>query len=596
MEVVINNMLGVHQAKLALTPGKITVVSGPNASGKTSIATAVGAVLAHDDNPLTASSAQRKAYMRDDTDAGEVTLVDDNGDAVVRWYLASSEMARLAQAGEPMSAAAVGLVDFIRGVTSAKARVELWEGYFLPPAETLIEQIKTQLAAKIDERQIAGVVETIGNAGWDAVEGVYKERARLAKQSWTKITGEKWGEKKAADWRPDEWLSEYDGVSIEDAEGEFNDAQADLQGRYIENAISAADVENAAEAAEELPEKRKRLEAADATFQAAKKAHDAFKEGLDQKRARGRELRNETNAVGAKRPKDRDALACPECGAQVILLKGALVGYDTAAAEAALAAWQEEFDAAEAALVEFTTEFVAEEKNLEPLARAMADAAQARQTAQVEVVTLEQTMARADQGTVETEETQQAVAEGEAAVERKRTKLTKIRERFEAYGQHKSIVEYTLIADILGPKGVRAQAMKQSMDLLDAVLEPIHKIAAWPRVRVDSSYAISIDGRTLLRVCAKSEQLRAQYSLQIGVARVRRDPVIVLDEADILDQRERMRLRKLLETMLSRDEPPAVLVCGTDFDVDEWPDAHRYVLDGMGSLNRVETLPDTGSA
>ena len=75
MNLRIKNMMGIRDAELNIDPGGVLEVVGPNASGKTSIATCAQAVLARDMNPLGLSVAEAKrSYLHEDADEGFVEL------------------------------------------------------------------------------------------------------------------------------------------------------------------------------------------------------------------------------------------------------------------------------------------------------------------------------------------------------------------------------------------------------------------------------------------------------------------------------------------------------------------------------------------
>ena len=142
------------------------------------------------------------------------------------------------------------------------------------------------------------------------------------------------------------------------------------------------------------------------------------------------------------------------------------------------------------------------------------------------------------------------------------------------------MIDYTLIAKILGPKGVRATATERSMKQMDNVLATIATVTRWPRVALDRHYAVSIGNRSFLRVCAEREQLRAQYALQIAIARCKREPVVVLDRVDHLDTDNQPTLFSLLHALCRRPDPPAFLVCGTDLDFRHLnPDGRNHRID-----------------
>ena len=118
------------------------------------------------------------------------------------------------------------------------------------------------------------------------------------------------------------------------------------------------------------------------------------------------------------------------------------------------------------------------------------------------------------------------------------------------------------------------------MESFRGVLRAVARVTGWPAVGLDQHYTVSIGERPMLRLCSESERLRAQWSLQIALARVCKDPVVILDAADHLDQSNMAALRRLLATLCDRAEPLAFLVCGTEIDLDAWnPDGLNYTLE-----------------
>ena len=91
MKIVVTNMMGVWNADIDIRPGCVTLVRGKNMVGKTSLALAVGSVLAQWQNPLHLAATRRSGYLRDESEAGLVTLEDDATE-FVRWDLKSGEM------------------------------------------------------------------------------------------------------------------------------------------------------------------------------------------------------------------------------------------------------------------------------------------------------------------------------------------------------------------------------------------------------------------------------------------------------------------------------------------------------------------------
>ena len=63
MKLHVENTLGIVSAEIELIPGQILEVVGPNASGKTSLATCAQAVLARESNPLGTVGGGRQAVL-----------------------------------------------------------------------------------------------------------------------------------------------------------------------------------------------------------------------------------------------------------------------------------------------------------------------------------------------------------------------------------------------------------------------------------------------------------------------------------------------------------------------------------------------------
>ena len=174
----------------------------------------------------------------------------------------------------------------------------------------------------------------------------------------------------------------------------------------------------------------------------------------------------------------------------------------------------------------------------------------------------------------------EAQAHAERELERAEAHERLVKARFDAREHHENIVAYQTIVDVLGPRGVRAQAVEERMKQFDGVLATIAAVTGWPRVALDRHYAVSIGERKILRLCAESERLRAQWCLQIALVRVLREPVAILDAADHLDVANLTGLAKLLAALCSRPNPPAFLVCGTELDHEVVnPGGLTYVLD-----------------
>lgn len=571
MRVAVTNVLRVQSAELELAPGTITAVTGANRVGKTSLASIVGGALAFDGNPLRAGKGAGGVYLRDDTTQGGITVDDDAGQPVVRWSAATGELSHFAGGMKAVSGAAAGLVGFTETMPP-KARTVLWEEYFLPSPDRLMDMMRTQLEPHLDGKTLESIMSMIAESedestGIAAVAASYSERAKKAKRRWMAITGKNYGVKVAADFLPADWTSELDGKTPKDMATQLEELREDLRNAHVDHALSQGEIQHAKEAAGQLPAARKAAEEAAA---ALKDATDAYDEAATDGRRIKQELKDARLELATherqKPTPETSTLRCPCCEELLVLVDGMLAKFDQESFNKRLGHWQTVGKGLNEQISELTTAFNAEVVKVKPFHKDKLAAEEAARAADVEVAALTQTAADADQEPL-TPEMAQQVRDIEEKIDRALLHHRLVEQRFNAMDQHRNVVQYSLIAQILGPKGVRATAMEKAMSALDQTLATVARVTAWPRITIEGDYSVAIGGRTLLRVCGDSECLRAQYSLQIAVARCLRDQYVVLDRADTLDEEGRRQLWDVLKALLKRPNAPGFLVCGTDLDL-----------------------------
>lgn len=220
------------------------------------------------------------------------------------------------------------------------------------------------------------------------------------------------------------------------------------------------------------------------------------------------------------------------------------------------------------------------EERFKPLHEDVLATKEAKDAARIALETQKRLAGQADGKVARTDEMLERQAATERELERAMKHERLVKERFDAREQHENIVAYQTIVDVLGPRGVRAQSVEEQMRRFDTALGTIARVTGWPRVALDRHYAVSIGERKILRLCAESERLRAQWCLQIALARTLREPVVVLDAADHLDVENMSGLARLLDALCQRPNPPAFVVCGTELDTQVIaPRGRVYKLD-----------------
>ena len=568
MKLHIKEILGIAEAEVELIPGAVVEVIGPNEAGKTSFAVAASAVLAREGNPLALPVAlTRKAYLYGGSKEGLVTLTE--GGATVEWNPAAGTMT--SPVGGPYAKPAsvreaVGLVDFTSR-RDAKERAAVIQSVLLPDPSEVLARLKGALANLLSPSDLAGVLEMVRARGWKPAEGVYVERMRVSKRGWEGVTGQKYGIKVAADWRPGHWRAELDSKTTIEAEADVTTARDALAALNRVDAISEAERQTAVDAKASIPGLEEELRATQETAEGTKlirqEAFDAFQKA----NVRVQTVRA-TTPRGIVKPLVE---ACPHCeGALVVEPGGKLRKFDVADFEAATA----RIEAERAGIRD-------EIRKLQ----ALADEAEKRHVEADRVYTtsrtisqrakyaLDQAVATAARAGVEVDSAtrQRALASAEEEVEARKADVSMVRATTAATDHHKSVMAYERIVKALGPRGVRALMVAKRLETLSKGLDALTTTAGWPAVKVTDKGEISYNSRPIA-LCSESAQWRTQACLQLSFAAMTNSAAVILDRADLLDKYNRAGLAKVAERVTAK-RPIAVLLCSTGEPSSEapWP-------------------------
>ena len=596
MKFEIHHLLGIDSAEVQADPGEIVEVVGPNASGKTSFAVIVQALAGRNANPLGLSVGDaRKTYLhRGDEDGfGRLTfgrLAELNGE--VEWVPRNATMTAptAGESAEPLSRPeAVGLVDFV-GRQSDKARAAMLQPVLLPPPEEVLGELKALLKGKLPEQDLLGVLKSVQDRGWDKTEAVYADRARIAKRSWCDVTGRaRYGIAVAADWLPDGWLADYDGKTALEAESDVAAARdalallhkAQAVAEVKEEIISEQQRSEAVKAIAALPDlQRKMEEADDQAFRARQVSLKAAKLYADQQTG----IREMDAKIRALHPQSApENSLCPECDTPLMILKGKIVHCD-------LAAFKRDEDEREAKRVTIKKSLEVANYKLNLLHTDAVSLEETDRAANSEFRTLKQTldelvrkadvrgevidvmerMRRDEAKRLREEENSRALAEAEQELHDKESVIKVVSDAKEARDLHDTITRYSIIAEAIGPRGVRNKLLEDGLGNLNAGLAHLSEVSGWPMVAVDSKGVVMIAGThmTLPSVmCSESEKWRAQAMIQLTVGAISDSRVVMIDRADMLDKDAWVGLVKAVQ-VATADKPMSVLLCSTG-ELDE---------------------------
>ena len=134
------------------------------------------------------------------------------------------------------------------------------------------------------------------------------------------------------------------------------------------------------------------------------------------------------------------------------------------------------------------------------------------------------------------------------AVRKAETRLQSFNRYNEALRVHRNILENQAIINVLEPEGIRRRSLEKGLADFNGRLECLCHLAGWSDVCVDGDMSVNYAGRPFV-ICSESEKFRTVVTLQIAIAEYDGSAAVVIDAADILDNRGRAGLLKLLSHM-----------------------------------------------
>lgn len=548
------------------------LVTGANSSGKTSFANILAAVFCHDSNPCGLSAAHMKQYVRDGATEGYAAFGD------VMWT--PPEQIQVPQTVTPVSLPhAVGRINFIKFATSKSERVKVWENLFLP--ENALDIIKPYWTGT--DQQLQAVIKVIDREGWDAAAKLYAGEKTRFRRNWEDATGERFGNKKAAEWKPEEWSVDLEGLSEDDVTSAYTDANDALRALTVQTAVSQERIDEAVRIRDEqIPPIKEKLEALNAENVELIEAKNLASETYRNITNTFRELNAEIDAtefdmksIKAKATSLGKAdWSCEQCGKKLYIAGDKISEVDEAEIEREKDVLRKKF----AVLKKERAGMKEKQAEMQEVVNtACTDAEKANKKQyekqqevnklQGEIRALEKLTAPADE-TANTEEID--------AAERSRLENMQAdaRRRVEAWrandAAQRALDNYTekeMIQKLLEPGGARLEFMQRHMDKVRKALASISKVTGWAELTITRTYEVLSGGRAI-QLCAANEQYKAQWALQIAVAMLNPDKCrfIVLDAADILDAASWSGLEKLVSVLRNKFKGIQVIVCATETD------------------------------
>ena len=550
---------------LSLAPGP-ALITGRNSAGKTSVATAVAAVLTHENNPMGLSATAYQAYLLDGETEGHVTIGD------VSWRPTKGiEVRSIAGEQQKYLPHSLGLVDFGARRTREQ-RAALWEDLFLPadPAELLGE---LPIVPSLRDKLVAHIKQE----GWDKTQTIYQELRRQQKRKWQDATSKTWGVKTGRTWTPDHWQPHLETTTEEDLRTKETKTRHTLE-RYV---ISAAVQQDTIDAAKS--ERDTALAEIESTIgRCAAKRSDltGSRDELSIERTKANqelasmesELRHANDLIEIKAPH-----LCPHCQ------EGLMIDM---AGKTMVTAWtpptRNQVEKAHTTIATLDTS----KKDLQSRVYDISVSVQSLEEQMGEVRrehdeavgvrgrVLQQTKL-ADQRAVLGEGSEAAKAELADEARRALEDLQAFTLWNAARSAHDSIMAYDVICTALAPQGLRGKKVRVEMQRVHKALERIAVATGWAKIELSDDYAVSVGGRAL-PLCAQNERWKAQAVLQVATALITDTPIVIVDGADCLQDDSWLGLVKMAERFCRLAPAHQIMVCGTNLpDVEGW---QKFVL------------------
>jgi hypothetical protein len=541
IEARVRDYRGVERADLEVAP--IALVGGRNGSGKTSLAQAIGSVLCGDALPLAGISRNSAGVLiRAGRDAAAAIVQSASGTARVDW---PSCTRRTENEPPEASAYAVGFKSIV--AVPDRDRMVILSEYLhaAPTRDDLAQAIADELEASRPDivEAVWDLIQTRG--GWDAAHVVRRERGAELKGMWRQATGQNYGSKIAAMYRPD--------LADEKRSTEQLVAEVETARRGFEEAVATAAVSGDA---------KKRLE---------ELAAQAGNHGMALARAetivKGAEelLQKALDARAACLPAvvGGGEIACPHCGAMVLVIRRNLV--ETVLEAAPTDRIDEgELKKRRLAIAGADGDIARTRGELGTAQRQRADAEHELQGALGARTALE-TMPAAPQRGADLERARAALAAAEK-------RLTEVRTKRAADKVHASVADNEVLLGILAPEGLRARKLSRVLDAFNA--GPLLRLtysAGWGEVTISPDLEVLYRGR-LYALLSASEQFRVRVVLQLAMAQLDGSAMVIVDGADILDAPGRQELFAMLSdaglpalvtmTLPIRDRMPDLAAAG----------------------------------
>ncbi|KAG0186338.1 hypothetical protein DFQ28_008026 [Apophysomyces sp. BC1034] len=564
----VNNFLGLRAVQAQLTT-PVTLFAGKNGAGKSSLQEAVRMALTGE----AVRVDLKKEYgqlVTEGADSG-FAEVEINGAARAFVRLPDGKTTPLTEYVPPKALPYVLDAQRFARLAPNERRAFL---FGLMGVSASGVEVKKRLLAKGCSDQKVETIMPILCAGFDAAHKDAQAKARDEKTAWRAITGETYGDKKAATWAAEKPV--FDATVLADLQQRLADTEAGLAAANQCIGALQADHKRYTEAAQRLAELREK---------GSRYARIADKLLRDEDELKEWEARVESTrqraSGGRKVGLVHDLAYSLNESLRMVIPFGEMDGRQRtqlADANATLEKYSVEhgnIESAGAGDPEARNKLPEYEKAMSLLQSAVAndkrDLADADAAAKT-IAELEAAVGTApDEAKIHAarkhldnlKAERCAIAAKLAAQQDAEQQVKQADERTaKALAAHESVLAWIAIADALAPEGIPGEMLAEALMPLNERLTASAEIAQWARVCVTRDMQVLASGRPYA-LLSESEKWRADAMLAEAIAYLSQIKLLVLDRFDVLDLNGREDLIAWLDILAQDGEINTALIFGT---------------------------------
>lgn len=535
----VQNFLGARAVEVQLTK-PVTLFAGKNGAGKSSLQEAIRMALTGE----AVRVGLKKDYGQLITEGAESGFAEVEIDGTVRAFvtLPDGKTTPLTEYVPPTALPYVLDAQRFAKLEPNERRAFLFGLMGLSAGGAEVK--KRMLAKGCNDQKVESIMPML-RSGFDAAHKEAQAKARDEKAAWRTITGETYGDKKAATWAAEK--PAFDAAALADLQQRLAATDAGLAAANQRMGALQADHKRHAEAAQRLADLREK---------GSRYARVADKLVRDEAELKEWEAKV---AVLKGSAHSQNALPCPDCGTMLVLKDGELVhaapmAKGTEDDLARLPEYEKALHLLQSAVANDKRDLAEADAAAKAIAELEAAVGSAPDEAEIHAARKHLDDLKAERSDIAAKLAGQQDAERQAKQADERTA--------KALAAHESVLAWIAIADALAPDGIPGEMLAEALTPLNERLTDAAEISEWADVTVTRDMQVLAGGRPYA-LLSESEKWRADAMLAEAIAHLSKIKVLVLDRLDVLDLKGREDLIAWLDILAQDGEINTAMIFGT---------------------------------